>query len=52
MDQFPMIDDPENPGQKIRSFVIKSPKDAEDLFAQFYIKQIVSQAEAKKLAGN
>lgn len=49
MDQFPLVDDPENPGKKIRSFQAKSAKDGEPIFAQYYIKRILSPAEAQKL---
>jgi len=51
MDQFPLIDDPENPGHKIRNFQDKSKKDGEPIFAQLYIKQLLSPAEAKKRMG-
>jgi len=48
MSQFPLVDDPENPGQKIRQFWVPSPKDGEPLYAQLYIKQILSPQEVQK----
>lgn len=51
MEQFPLVDDPDNPGKKIRSHIAKSKKDGEDIFAQLYIKQILSPGEVKKRQG-
>ncbi len=50
MKAFPIITDPNDPTKKIRSFIGKSPKDGENIFAQFVVKQHLSQSEAKKLA--
>lgn len=53
MDQFPIVDELDDAGNKtgkrIRSFVAKSTKDGEPIYAQFYIKRLLSPAEVQKL---
>jgi hypothetical protein len=51
MDQFPLVDDPENPGKKIRSFQLVSKKNGEPLYAQYYIRRILSPQEVARLQG-
>lgn len=55
MDQFPLVDEIDEAGnktgRKIRSFIAKSAKDGEPIYAQFYIKRLLSTAEAQKRLG-
>lgn len=48
MEKFPLIDDPKNPGQKIRSQEYPSPLDGEPLKAQLYVRAFYTEAVAKE----